>query len=670
MLHRLFATLLATFLTLGTALILLWHLAFGVGTSTQEGVGLPALSAPVSIWQQPDGLFAVEATSEADTYAALGYLHGRTRTWPALLLRQVALGEVSAWFGDTLLDLDVFTRSLGLAAGAQTTYQQLPLADRAVLDAYSAGLETALRDPDTRLADELVLFKLNPRPWQPWHSLAVERLLAWLSTAPIDPALADSAGAGVRAFLAQDVRLRNWLHLHGFEQSTAWAVRQAEGTYLHWQQVYGATALPLFQEVTLTRPDDAALVLSVPGTPMLLMTQDARALQAYFLASPRRLGRQRYTPAAPRPAAHYDRATSNQGTERLVQTYRTADQLLLTPQPDGYQSQTDTTEAWVVHWPGFGPVSDWPQWRSRASAVTAGRAAPDTAQAFALFTPAGLHLQPDGQWRVLGRARYTLTLPTGVLISNSPWAGPQAARLRQLAQDSMPTPEAWTDDVMSTWAAGLTPRLLQVLPVALPPTMGLSDAVDYLQNWDYRYDEASIGASLFDAWIGRYETRYGAAFTRHHVPLDTLLAHADSAWVLQALEDAVAHLTQRFGADQGVWRWERTQLNRRAYPVWSDSTLQAQLPDLHGTRYAPAAITAGGHVSTPRYHPPGFAALPAPATWSAWGHTANWPTLTTRQDMKRSDQFMSQYLNTLRARPTAFDARTPQRGQRLVHLHP
>ncbi len=670
--QRLLSTLLILVLTLGIAAYLIWHLAFNVGATADDEARLPVLSAPVSIWKQPTGLLSIESTSEADTYAALGYLHGRTRTWPSLLLRQVALGQASRWFGDAIQDLDVFTRQLGLAFGAERAYLRLPLRDKSVLDAYSEGLNTALLEYNTQLTDELVLFDIEPEPWAPWHSLAVERLLAWLATPPIDPVQADSAAPEVRAFLDRDRQLRNWLHIHGFEQSTAWANRDAEGTYVHLQYVFGASALPLFQEVALNQPNGSALALSIPGTPFLTLTLDQQTLQAYFLSSPRRIDRQDILPSAPWPAPTYDRATSNTGHERLVQAFRMHNKLYLSTPPVGYVAATDTTTAWFVTWPGFGPLTDWPQWRRSVAEVTARRVVADTTSGFTLFNPYGLEVHTDGRWNVLGAPRHHAPFADGVLISNVPWAGPKAERLRQRHQSTRSSGRyvnEWADEIGSTWAATVTPRLLSALPDASRPT-SITDALAYLQNWDFRYDRASIGASIFDTWIQHVVALNGPAFIQHRLPLDTLIARMDSTLLLQALEHSVTHLSQHHGTDLSLWRWEITQPNQRFYPVWSDSTLHAVLPALHETRYAPRRIDATGHISTPKYHPPLFTDLPAPATWTAWGHTASGFTLNTQQDTQSSTRFLSQYLNTLRARPVTFEAHAENRGQRLVHLRP
>ncbi|PSQ89107.1 MAG: peptidase S45, partial [Bacteroidetes bacterium QS_8_64_10] len=174
----------------------------------------------------------MSAESEHDRYAALGYVHGRARPWPMMLWRQAALGRLGEWFGPSALEVDSLSRKLGFAALAQRTYDGLSAEQKASLRAYTSGLNAALDGPAPQLDQEITLLDVQPASWKPWHTLALERLFAWLSAAPPPADSLRNASPQVRAFFRADRDLRKLLHLHNFQQSAAWAVRDSAGTRL------------------------------------------------------------------------------------------------------------------------------------------------------------------------------------------------------------------------------------------------------------------------------------------------------------------------------------------------------------------------------------------------------------------------------------------------------
>jgi acyl-homoserine lactone acylase PvdQ len=237
------------------------------------------------------------------------------------------------------------------------------------------------------------------------------------------------------------------------------------------------------------------------------------------------------------------------------------------------------------------------------------------------------------------------TLPGGVVVGGSAWARAQAAPLRTGALDAA----AWATRDASAWAdtlrAAWTPALA---PLAGRDTT-LAQALAYLRNWNGAYDRASIGASLFDAWMARLRARRGDLPT----PPDT--AYFGAYRRRQAFAAAVARLRHRFGPDLRRWRWERVAPDRRPYPVWSADSLTARdLGALAQTTFAPRVQPGEGHPSAPAGGP--SLALPsAPAAVTAWTDGAGGLKLLRLAPPTRA--FLSRYTTPDRRRtPTPLAA--------------
>ena len=236
-------------------------------------VAVDALSSPVSVQWGADDVAVLTTSNPQDAAAAIGFIHGTERAWSAELRRRTALGLLSEWFGAGVLPIDRHTRQLGVARGAQQAYQALSDSARHRLQAYTRGMNAALASRRAQLADPFVTLDVAPGTWAPWHVLAVERLVAWLSTPP-DRWRPDTTHlpAPLQTFLRRDRLLRRWLHVHGLERSTAWTVADTTPSgpprrVLFQRHVTGTSALPFFQDIRWDRGDGVQTTLgTVPGT--------------------------------------------------------------------------------------------------------------------------------------------------------------------------------------------------------------------------------------------------------------------------------------------------------------------------------------------------------------------------------------------------------------------
>lgn len=621
--------------------VVVGYFAYGTEPTRAGRLTLEGLEEAVAVGWGEDGRAVVEATSGADLAAGLGYVHGVDDGWALALRRQAALGSLAAWFGADFVSYDRHARTLGLGALAYRTYRALPDSARALLDAYARGVNAALGDAAVAQRDEFVLLDVAPEPFEPWHALAAERLVAWLGTPPLALEGAAARDSGLVRFARTDSLFRAFLRLGGAGQSRAWtAPLGADGATLVQQHAYGASALPLVREVTLRQAGRSVTVATVPGTLVFPGGLGERRAWSVFLTSPVALD----SAGTVLPPPDYDRLVDREGNETLMAIHRApqglffkadvpeappppvrsdplaADSLVAnSPSADTTATRPPVTEAppptWVLRWPGFAPGSDMGAWW----ALVEGRTFP-----FRLFRGDGVTLTRDGGATVLGSPPVRASLPGGVFVAADSLARFAAVRLARLlaGADSAatPTPGALIADAYSPWAAARLPRLLAALGPRDALAADLKDPYAYLLSWDARYTPDAIGASLFETWL-----------TAHEEVLGTPLVPGDSTnrvLLQQTLRLAVAILKTRHGAQPSAWRWERVQPGARLFPVWTHGDA-ARGPA--ASRFAPVGPGLGGHPTALLLGPSRFFhEIPAPAVWTAWTSTADWSGLTVR----------------------------------------
>lgn len=639
---------------------LVWWFAYRAparpGTAPIEG-----LTAPVEVTWSPQQIVTLRAEADRDAWAALGYAHGMERAWSAVLWRRTALGRLAEWFGPTLRPIDAHTRRLGLAAGARDAYLQLDSTVQNHLRAYTHGMNAALASSRVRDQAEFALLDTAPVRWAPWHTLAVERLFAWLGTPR--PSAPHSAPDTVHAFVDADARLRQWLHLHGLRRSVVWSApatgaRDNASPSLVHRIVTGASALPTIQEVTVQRPGHPPLsVGTVPGTPLLWTGARAGSAWGVLPTSSAHLAKQAIDSSA--VARRYERIETADGRETLVPVVHTADRLLLRSPP----VQSDS--AWTLAWSGWGAVTDVATWTRLFEDTTVREVLADAP--FRLVDGNGLHVDPSGASTVLGTPPVADPVPGGVFVGPSPWAQRQAESLhRFLRRPRSGGPGTWSASDSSTWAAERVPSLLSaVAPLDRPDAPPLlRDAVTYLRNWDAAFDPSSIGASLFEGWMRAYRQRTSS------LPPTTDSLFFAPYQRQQAFVEAVRTLAAQYGPDLRRWRWENVAPHRRFFPVWSaDSLVAADLSRMATTQFAPLARQGAGHVSAlaggPSLAIPTWPA-PSPASWTGWT-TAGRTSLTVRRFRFNSSAFMARpFMPRGRPPPVALPNRPVEATTRLV----
>jgi penicillin G amidase len=178
---------------------------------------LPGAGAAVTIERDALGVPTVRGASRADVARALGWLHAQDRFFQMDVLRRAGAGELAALFGERALPRDRATRMHGFRALAGKVVASLPAAQRAVLDAYVAGVNAGLADLGAK-PFEYLLLRADPAPWR-----------------------------------AEDSALVGYAMMLDLQDSTG----NHERSLMTLRDVYGADSLGFFAPVTA--PDDAAL---------------------------------------------------------------------------------------------------------------------------------------------------------------------------------------------------------------------------------------------------------------------------------------------------------------------------------------------------------------------------------------------------------------------------
>jgi penicillin G amidase len=143
---------------------------------------LEGLGAPVRIFRDPHGVPHIEAASYEDAVSALGFVHAQDRLWQMHVLRMVSEGRLSELFGSATIDTDIFLRTVDLAGASRRSFEALSPEAKNYLTAYAEGVNAWLgRDTgilSARLPPEFIILGKSAEAWQPWHTIAILKVMA------------------------------------------------------------------------------------------------------------------------------------------------------------------------------------------------------------------------------------------------------------------------------------------------------------------------------------------------------------------------------------------------------------------------------------------------------------------------------------------------------------
>jgi len=141
-------------------------------------IHVAGLENQVEIYRDEWGIPTVYAHTAHDLFFAQGYVHAQDRLWQMEFSRRIAPGRLSEVLGDAALEDDRFLRTLGMGRAAQAEAERLDPDSRAVLEAYSAGVNAYLAEGHP-LPLEFTLLGFKPEPWTPADSIGWGKVMAW-----------------------------------------------------------------------------------------------------------------------------------------------------------------------------------------------------------------------------------------------------------------------------------------------------------------------------------------------------------------------------------------------------------------------------------------------------------------------------------------------------------
>ncbi len=140
---------------------------------------LPGAQAPIRIERDAHGIPTIQAASLADAAFGLGVVHVQDRLWQMETHRRIGAGRLAELFGEPALEADRFLRALGVRRAAAAQWAQLPPASRALVQAYTDGVNAAIAGAVRARPPEYLLLQAPLEPWDPVDTLAWSIMMAW-----------------------------------------------------------------------------------------------------------------------------------------------------------------------------------------------------------------------------------------------------------------------------------------------------------------------------------------------------------------------------------------------------------------------------------------------------------------------------------------------------------
>jgi penicillin amidase len=139
---------------------------------TVSTLGLKGLNAPIEVVRDHHGIPHIRAQSANDAFFGQGFAAAQDRLWQMDRDRRRALGRWAEWIGQPGVAEDMTMRRFQLGLAAQADYATVSASTRAMLDAYSSGVNAFIQSTAS-LPIEYTLLDCRPEPWKPWECLAV-----------------------------------------------------------------------------------------------------------------------------------------------------------------------------------------------------------------------------------------------------------------------------------------------------------------------------------------------------------------------------------------------------------------------------------------------------------------------------------------------------------------
>jgi penicillin amidase len=170
---------LAIVVLLALAVAAAWFYARQTLPQTDGRLRLAGPRAEIRIERDADGIPSIKAGSLEDAAFGLGFVHAQDRLWQLETHRRIGSGRIAEAFGEAALESDKFLRALGVKRYATAQFANASPQAKAVINAYTAGVNAYLRDAMRARPPEFVVLGIAPQPWTPEDTVAWAIMMAW-----------------------------------------------------------------------------------------------------------------------------------------------------------------------------------------------------------------------------------------------------------------------------------------------------------------------------------------------------------------------------------------------------------------------------------------------------------------------------------------------------------
>lgn len=213
-----------------------WYLSSKQPKRSGE-LSLTQLNAPVSVRYDERGVPHIKASTEADLYRTLGFVHAQHRLFQMEMVRRLARGELAEILGPKMIRTDRLFRTLGLYTHAQKTVASMNLQSPAMRaqSAYLDGINQFQANFPAPI--EFDILGITKRPFTLQDTVAVSGYLAYsfaaaFKTEPLLTHVRDELGEDYLSIFDLE-----WNPLGVIEAApkTALPSKPAGGPHLDWQ---------------------------------------------------------------------------------------------------------------------------------------------------------------------------------------------------------------------------------------------------------------------------------------------------------------------------------------------------------------------------------------------------------------------------------------------------
>ena len=153
-------------LILAAGSVALYQAATGSLPTLHGELRVAGLMQPVIVERDRYGVPTISGSSREDVARATGFVHGQDRFFQMDLLRRSTAGELAALFGAAAADFDRQRRLHRLRVLARAVVERAAPRERALLQAYSDGVNAGL-DSLSVAPFEYLILRADPEPWRP-----------------------------------------------------------------------------------------------------------------------------------------------------------------------------------------------------------------------------------------------------------------------------------------------------------------------------------------------------------------------------------------------------------------------------------------------------------------------------------------------------------------------